>query len=223
MVGTNAGAPTTSTVPTAAVESYERERHRLFGIAYRLLGSALEAEDVLQEAYLRWHRVDHRRVEHPAAFLGRTVKHLALNVLGSADRRRVEYGGLYPPEHAGLVEEPDPLARQERTERLSEGIARVLERLTPTERAVFLLRECFGYSYPEIASLIGKTEENCRQIDSRARRRLREGGPGRPLDPPGHRALLARFLRAARDGEIGELVSLLVADAREQAARRVTA
>lgn len=204
----------------SAVAAYEQERDHLFAVAYRMLGSALDAEDVLQEAYLRWHRVDHRTIERPAAFLTRMVRRLALNVLGSADRRRIEYEGVHPSEGAGeAAEDPDPLRERERTEEVSVGIALLLERLTPAGRAVFLLRECFGYSYAEIAVLLGTTEQNCRQIESRARLRLRQPRRTEPVADARHRELLERFVRAARDGEMEALVDLLVTDAREHVAR----
>lgn len=208
-VGGAAPAPT-------PLDVFERERGRMFGIAYRMLGSVREAEDVLQDAYLRWHGVDHAKVENPSAYLVRLVTRLCIDTLRAARHRRTEYVGVWLPEP--LVEAPDlaptgdPEGMHELADELSLALLFVLERLTPTERAVFLLRESFDFSYRQIAEIVGKTEENCRQIERRARKRLAEGGRPVPADPEEHDRLLTRFLQATREGDVEGLLHLLADD-----------
>jgi RNA polymerase sigma-70 factor, ECF subfamily len=203
-----------STDPLAA---FERERGRLFGIAYRMLGSVAEAEDVLQDAWLRWQGVEHGTVENPAAYLVRLVTRLSIDTLGAARNRLTDYVGPWLPEP--IVEwrrsgtRDDPAAFQELADDLSTAFLLLLERLTPVERAVFLLRESFDFSYREIAEIVGKTEENCRQIDRRARKHLDEHRRPTPADPAEHDRLLGGFLRAVRDGDMDGMVALLAQDA----------
>jgi len=200
-----------------ALETFERERPRLFGIAYRMLGSVHEAEDVLQDAYIRWRGVDPAGVRHPPAFLVRLVTRLCIDTLRSARRRRMEYVGPWLPEP--IVESAredlshDPAGLHDLADDLSTAFLLVLERLTPVERAVFLLHESFGYSYREVGEVVGKTEENCRQIHRRARLRLAQGGRARPVDPAEHEALLYRFMQAAREGDLDSLLRMLSEDA----------
>jgi RNA polymerase sigma-70 factor (ECF subfamily) len=195
---------------------FERERGRLFGIAYRMLGSVSEAEDVLQDAWLRWHGVEHGTVENPSAYLVSLVTRLSIDTLGAARNRLTDYVGPWLPEPlVGRVAAPyeDPAVLQERADDLSIAFLLLLERLTPVERAVFLLHESFDFSYREIAGIVGKTEENCRQIDRRARKRLEEGRRPVPADPQEHDRLLQGFLRALKDGDLESMVSLLAHDA----------
>ena len=200
-----------------ALAAFEGERARLFGIAYRMLGSVREAEDVLQDAYVRWHRVDHAAVENPAAYLVRLVTRLCIDTLKSARSRRLEYVGPWLPEP--LVEDPvndlthDAAALQELADDLSTAFLLMLERLTPVERAVFLLRESFGFSYAEIGEVVGKSEQNCRQIERRARQHLASGGRPQPVDAAAHDRLVTRFLLATREGDVDGLLQLLAADA----------
>jgi RNA polymerase sigma-70 factor (ECF subfamily) len=207
------------TLPFDPLAVFERERGRLFGIAYRMLGSVSEAEDVLQDAWLRWHGVEHGSVVNPAAYLVSLVTRLSIDTLGAARNRLTDYVGPWLPEPlvgraAGLIDSSDdPAARQERVDDLSIAFLLLLERLTPVERAVFLLRESFDFSYREIAGIVGKTEENCRQIDRRARKRLEEGRRPVPADPEEHDRLLSGFLRALKDGDLEGMVSLLARDA----------
>ncbi len=200
-----------------ALARFEAERRRLFAIAYRMLGSALDAEDVLQDAYLRWQAVPQREVGHPGAYLVRLVTRLCLDALRSAHARRVEYVGPWLPEplivENDLVSEPTGPELQELAEELSLAFLVLLERLAPVERAVFLLRESFGFDYREIARVVGKSAEHCRQIDRRARQRLADGGRARPVDRAAHRALVERFLHATRDGDVDGLLALLADDA----------
>ncbi|MFW6040181.1 MAG: RNA polymerase sigma-70 factor [Gemmatimonadota bacterium] len=196
--------------------AFECERRRLFGIAYRMLGSVRDAEDVLQEAYVRWHGVDHAAVENPAAYLTRVVTRLCIDALQAANERRIDYMGPWLPEP--LIEDaahpsaPDPESLQELADDLSTGFLLILERLNPVERAVFLLHEAFGMRYREIAPVVGKSVPNCRQIGHRARERLGDAGRARPADPAEHDRLLNRFLAATREGDVDALLETLADD-----------
>jgi RNA polymerase sigma-70 factor (ECF subfamily) len=201
-----------------SLAAFERERGRLFGIAYRMLGSVSEAEDVLQDAWIRWQTVnqaaDHADVESPAGFLVRMVTRLCIDTLGAARNRLTDYVGPWLPE---LIVQPlddaSPAALSEQADDLSVAFLLLLERLGPVERAVFLLRESFDFSYREIAEIVGKTEAACRQIERRARRRLESEGRPSPPDPEMHDRLLMSFLRASREGDLDGMVSLLAHDA----------
>ena len=148
----------------AARDLFDRHRSLLFSIAYRMLGSVMDAEDVVQEAFLRWQRAPRAEVRSPKAYLSAVVTRLCIDQLRSARKRREEYVGPWLPEP--LPTEPDTAAIDES---LSMAFLVLLESLNPTERAVFLLREVFDYDYEEISRLVGKSEANCRQIARRAR------------------------------------------------------
>jgi RNA polymerase sigma-70 factor, ECF subfamily len=193
------------------LEAFEAERDRLFGIAYRMLGSVREAEDVVQDAWIRWDRADRAKVESPAGYLVQTVTRLSMDVLRSARSRRMEYVGPWLPEPL-IQDADDPRQMHALADDLSQAFLLMLERLSPAERAVFLLRNSFGFSYREVAEIVGKTEENCRQIERRARGRL-DGVAVRPADPAEHERLLYSFLRATREGDLDGLVALLTDDA----------
>jgi RNA polymerase sigma-70 factor, ECF subfamily len=198
-------ATSTSRPSRSAVEDL---RPLLFSIAYRMLGSVQEAEDVAQEAFTR--RAATATV--PAderAYMITVASRLALDVLRSARHRRETYVGEWLPEP--LVEAEAP-ARVERDEAVSMGMLRLLERLSPVERAVFVLRESFDLDYGAIAEIVDRSEDNCRQILSRARRHLGEERPRYEADPEAGAALAARFLAAARDGDLDGLVAMLAAD-----------
>jgi RNA polymerase sigma-70 factor (ECF subfamily) len=179
-----------------------------FGIAYRMLGSAAEAEDVAQEALVRLHRAG--GVENPEAFVTTVTTRLAIDALRSARRRREVYVGSWLPEP--LVDD-ERLRDVEDEETISIAFLVLLERLSPEERAVLVLREAFDYPFSEIAEILGKTEANCRQILSRARRRIEEERPRFDPDFAQREALASRFLAAARDGDLDGLVELLAPDA----------
>ena len=183
-------------------------RSLAFAIAYRMLGTVSEAEDVVQEALLRLHAGGD--VENPEAFLTTVTTRLAIDVLRSARVRREVYTGSWLPEP--LVED-DAVRRVEDEEAISLAFLVLLERLTPDERAVLVLRESFDYPFAEIAEIIGKSEANTRQILSRARRRVADERPRFEPDPEQRRALAARFLQAAREGDMEGLVALLAPDA----------
>jgi RNA polymerase sigma-70 factor (TIGR02957 family) len=201
-------------VAVGVTAEFEAQRGRLFGLAYRLLGSAADAEDVVQDAYLRWHGADHAAIGAPAGWLAKVVTNLALNRLASARARRERYVGPWLPEPV-LTEDGTlgPLETAQRRELVSLGLLVLLERLTPAERAVFVLREAFGYGYRDIAGVLERSEPHCRQLDHRARQRI---GDGRPRFTPGRehwQRLVERFLAAAGSGDVRALERLLAADA----------
>lgn len=187
----------------------------MFGIAYRMLGSASEADEVLQDAWLRWQSVDHRTVREPAAFLAKTVTNLCLNQLTSARARRETYVGPWLPEPVltgGELDDLGPLDEVAQRESVSFALLTVLEKLTPAERAAYVLREAFAYSHREIAELIGTTEDNARQLHSRARKRVVADHRTQRADPGHWRTLVERFLAAAQLGDLAGLESMLAAD-----------
>jgi RNA polymerase sigma-70 factor, ECF subfamily len=179
----------------SAGETLERERGRLFAIAYGMLGITTEAEDVVQEAFARWHQADRSEVRSPAAFLTTVVTRLAIDRLHLAERRRVEYVGPWLPEP--LVSELDPAVVVTEAEQLSLALLTTLERLNPVERAVFLLRDVFDFDYSGIASIVDKTEANCRQIGRRARARVGEPVRRYRATREEEDELLRAFVRAA--------------------------
>jgi RNA polymerase sigma-70 factor (ECF subfamily) len=192
-------------------EVLDGERGRLFAIAYGMLGSSVEAEDVVQEVFARWHEADRSVVHSPAALLTTMVTRLAIDRLRSAERRRVEYVGPWLPEP--LVSEFEPAEVVAEAEQLSLALLATLERLNPVERAVFLLRDVFDFDYSEIAEIVKKTDANCRQIGRRARTRV--GEPLRRFRPTREeeRELLSAFAAAAGGGDVEALTRLLARDA----------
>ena len=186
----------------------EELRRLAFAVAYRMLGSVAEAEDVTQEALLRLHGAT--GVENPAAFLTTATTRLAIDVLRSARVRREAYTGSWLPEP--LVED-DAARRIEDEEAVSLAFLVLLERLNPDERAVLVLRESFDYEFADIAEILDTSPANARQILSRARRRIDDERPRFDPDPQERRRLAARFLAAARDGDMDGLVALLAPDA----------
>ena len=193
----------------AATDVTEELRPLLFSLAYRMVGSVGEAEDLVQEALLRFHRED--AVDAPKAFLTTVVTRLAIDHLRSARVRRESYVGTWLPEP--LVAAPAASERVESDETLSLAFLALLERLTPVERAVYVLHELFGYSHDEIAPIIEKSSANSRQLLTRARRHVDEGRPRFEPSRERREALLARFMAAIRAGDVDGLVGLLAADA----------
>ncbi|MCU1370410.1 MAG: polymerase, sigma-24 subunit, subfamily [Ilumatobacteraceae bacterium] len=190
---------------------FDRERPRLEGLAYRITGSRATAEDVVQDAWLRWERTDRSAVDKPAAWLTTVTSRLALDHLKSAQRTRETYVGPWLPEVA--VAEPGPAEHAELAESVTIGFLAVLERLGPTERVVFLLADVFATPFDEIAAVVDKSPEACRQIASRARVRVREGRPRfAPTDDDAWQVAMA-FLAAAQVGDLDSLVALLAPDA----------
>lgn len=193
--------------------TFHEQRRFLFSIAYRMLGSAADAEDVVQDAFLRWQRADQADVRSPRAYLGATVTRLAVDHLRSARVRREDYVGPWLPEPLVGVDEHDPLAAATLAESLSTAFLVLLERLTPTQRAAFLLREVFGFEYAEVARMLQTSEPNARQLVQRAKQHI---AAGRPRFAPDRRAaaqLAERFLTACSGGDMQALLEMLSADA----------
>lgn len=194
-----------------ALAEFSTHRGRLFGIAYRMLGSAADAEDIVQEAYLRWSRADD--VAAPGAWLAKTVTNLCLNHLSSARARREQYVGPWLPEPVCTEDGTlGPLDDVEQRESVSLAMLVLLERLSPTERAAFVLREAFGYDHASIADVLDCSLANSRQLHRRATQRLRESRPRFATDDGAAHRLAARFIAAARDGDLPRLEQLLAAD-----------
>jgi RNA polymerase sigma factor (sigma-70 family) len=184
-------------------------RPRLFGIAYRMLGSAAEAEDIVQDAWLRWQATDRSRVRRPLAFLVTATTRLAINVLHSARARRETCAGSCLPELVDTT--TDPGSGAERGEALNRAVLVLLEKLLPTERAAYVLREAFNYPYREIADILRVEEANARQLVTRAREHV-SGGRRAPVSPAEQHCLLKAFVAAARTGDLARLERLFTSD-----------
>jgi RNA polymerase sigma-70 factor (ECF subfamily) len=187
-------------------------RPLLFSIAYRMLGSAMDAEDVVQETFLRWQQQDPATVASPKSYLTTVVTHLSIDFLRSARVRREEYVGQWLPEPLATDEhavDADPVAL---AESLSLAFLTLLERLTPIERAVFLLHEVFAYPFDEIATIVGKSGANCRQIALRARRHLGTERPRFTAHREEQERLTRQFMRACTSGDLTSLLALLADD-----------
>src|ERR671937_1358628 len=189
----------------------EELRPLLFSIAYRMLGSAGDAEDVVQEAFLRAERAEAEgaRIESRRAFLTTVTTRLAIDQLRSARARRETYIGPWLPEPLLTSNEPDAAEHAEMADSLSMAFLVLLETLSPVERAVFLLREVFEYGYDEIAQIVGKTEANCRQIFARARRHIEASKPRFEPSAGEREELARRFFAACEQGDMEGLLELL--------------
>lgn len=202
--------------------SFEPHRRRLLGLAYRMLGSMAEAEDAVQEAYLRWHDADRAAVSEPRAFLMTTTTRICLDVLKSARVRREEYVGPWLPDPVVDTASLAPDAQTELAEDLSIALLLAIDRLSPLERAAFLLHDVFDYSFTQVADALGRNEAACRQLASRARTRVREARPAggiapRPASGPvdaKHAELLSAFMAASRSGDVAALSRVLAGDVR---------
>lgn len=183
---------------------FERERDRLTGLAYRMLGSVTEAEDVVQDSYLRWHDQDAGKIENPGGWLTQAVTRLALDRLKSARRQRERYVGPWLPEP--WIDEPEG---EEVAENASMALMLALERLSPLERAAFLLRDAFDMGFGEIAVALDRSEESCRQLVHRARGHVRGTRPRYPLPPEESTRIAEAFFVAARSGDVSGLRDLL--------------
>jgi RNA polymerase sigma-70 factor, ECF subfamily len=192
-------------------EEFEKLRPLLFAIAYRIIGSVSEAEDAVQETWLRY-QASPTQPTSTKAFLSAVVTRISIDVLRSARVRRETYVGQWFPEP--LLTDPydDPARSAELADSVSMAALLLLERLTPLERAVFVLREVFGFGFPEIASAVGRSEAACRQLAARARRHMDAGRPRFEADRREREELAARFFDALRDGDIDGLRELLAAD-----------
>ena len=192
------------------IEVFDRNRPLLFSVSYRMLGSVMEAEDVVQEAFLRWQQAPEDEVRSPSAYLSTVVTRLCIDRLRSARARREQYVGPWLPEP--LLEEQEISGSADLDDSLSMAFLVLLESLSPVERAVFLLREVFDYEYAEIASLVGKSEANCRQIARRARQSVAARRPRFERSPQEEERLLDSFLHASLSGDMEALLALLSED-----------
>src|SRR5499425_868941 len=184
-------------------------RPRLFGIAYRMLGSAAEAEDIVQDVWLRWQSTNRNGIENPLAYLATTTTRLCINVAQSAHSRRESYVGTWLPEPVDTS--ADPGIGAERGEALKLAVLLLLEKLTPTERAAYVLREAFDYSYDQIASILQMEEANVRQLVSRARKHI-EDGRRTSVSSNEQRRFLEVFIAAAQKGDMTALEALFAED-----------
>lgn len=195
----------------AGVEEFERHRRYLGAVAYRMLGSVADAEDVVQEAWLRWSDVDAETVRNPRAYLTTVVSRLCYDQLGSARARREAYYGEWLPEPL-IDDQLTPQDQAERGEEVSLAMMAVLERLSPAERAAFVLHDVFGVDFPQIASTLDRTEAAVRQLASRARKQVKERSPRTSVDRAAHRNAVRAFADAIGKGDIVGLMKVLDPD-----------
>ena len=200
--------------------SFEPHRRRLRGLAYRMLGSIAEAEDAVQDTYLRWHAADRDRVSDPRAFLTTTATRICLDMLKSARARRESYVGPWLPEPVLDTDALAPDKQTELAEDLSIALLLALDRLSPLERAAFLLHDVFDCSFDEVAGALGRSEAACRQLASRARAHVRDARPSAMpsarahSESANHQQLVSAFIAAARSGDVQALMGLLADDVR---------
>ncbi|MGD1221229.1 RNA polymerase sigma-70 factor [Streptomyces krungchingensis] len=203
--------------PDTATDVFEEHRPLLTGVAYRMLGRVADAEDVVQEAWLRWSGADRSDVREPRGYLVRVTTRLAIDRLRQVQSRKEAYVGPWLPEpyvthFADTV--PDSAERAVLADSVSLAVLVVLESLSPLERAVFVLREAFGYPYADIAAVLDREEPAVRQLAGRARRHVDERRPRYEVDPAERRDLTERFLAAAADGDLEGLMAMLAPDVR---------
>lgn len=191
-------------------QTFEAHRPLLTGVAYRVLGDRSEAEDVVQETWMRWDTVDHASVDDPRAYLVTTASRLALDRARSARARRESYVGMWLPEPAAPEESAEH--RAETAESVGFALLVVLQTLSPLERAVFVLREAFEFPYAQVAEVVGRSESTTRQLARRARDHVREQSPRFAPDRAEHRRITERFLTASLEGDLDGLTQLLTED-----------
>ncbi|NEW52272.1 RNA polymerase sigma-70 factor [Nocardia cyriacigeorgica] len=196
--------------PTTRADPFAEHRRLLFSTAYQMLGSVTDAEDVLQDTWLKWHSIDQHTVTHPKAYLVRIVTNLALNRLTSARATRETYIGPWLPEP--LLTAPAAAEETELADTVSTAMLVVLETLGPVERAVFVLREVFGYTHAEIGEFLDRPEASVRQIAYRARSHVQSRRPRFDTDRAAREAVTDRFLAACRGGDLNALMELLAPD-----------
>ena len=194
------------------LEAFDENRQRLFSIAYRMLGSVADADDLVQEAFLRWQRTDPAEVRSPRAYLSTVITRLCINHLKSARTLREEYVGPWLPEPLLTGQVPDPGGDGRLAESLSMAFLVLLESLSPVERSVFLLHEVFDYEYAEIAHILGKSEANCRQMLRRAREQVAARRPRFDPSPEQRERLADQFLKTSAEGDLQGLLALLAED-----------
>jgi RNA polymerase sigma-70 factor (ECF subfamily) len=193
-----------------SVDAFNHYRRLLFSIAYRMLGTVTDAEDMVQETFLRWQQTPQTSVKSAKNYLAATTTRLCIDYLRSARVRREQYVGPWLPEP--LLTQQDPAEHVELADSLSMAFLVMLERLSPIERAVFLLREVFEYDYPEIAQIVGKSAENCRQILRRSRQHLAAERPRFSVSPQQQEQITLQFLDASTQGNLQGLLTLLAPD-----------
>ncbi|HJV62727.1 MAG TPA: RNA polymerase sigma-70 factor [Albitalea sp.] len=196
-------------------DAFAALRPRLFAIAYRMLGTRADAEDLLQDAWMRWHRADRAALQSAEAWLVTVVTRLAIDRLRAAKAEREAYVGWWLPQPLVEIDDRDertPEAAAELVGELSVALLWVLERLSPEERAAFLLRQVFDHDYAEVASLLGKSEAACRQMVHRAAERVQQARPRFDVSRDTHRRVLERFMQAARSGDRESIKALLADD-----------
>ena len=198
--------------PSADIAAFDALRARLFGIAYRMLGIRADAEDVLQDAWLRWREADHAALHSHEAWLVTVVTRLAIDRLRAARTEREAYIGAWLPEPIVEADERTPESLAEFAGDVSLAFLHVLERLAPEERAAFLLRQVFDYDYGEVAEMLGKREPAVRQMVHRASERVRHERPRFAVAPEKHRDLLQKFIAAAQSGQRAAIRALLADD-----------
>lgn len=192
--------------------AFEENRSYLIGLAYRMVGTLSEAEDIVQDAYLRWHRSDQAAIEDARAWLTTTTSRLCLDHLKSARRQRETYIGPWLPEPLLTDTSANPLGAIETAEHISMAFLTTLEKLTPEERATFLLHDVFDYSFDEIANILGKTTVSCRKSASRARSHLKDGKPRFTADTEEHLATAQKFQELLLDADLTGLIQLFKDD-----------
>ncbi|MEM8808875.1 MAG: RNA polymerase sigma-70 factor [Cyanobacteria bacterium P01_G01_bin.38] len=210
----------TNNSSTDRLEDFNQYRSLLFAIAYRMLGSVMDAEDMVQEAFLRWQPTPGQTIKSTKAYLTTIVTRLCIDRLRSARVQREQYVGSWLPEpivKESSTEKPinsitDPMATAELADSLTMAFLVLLERLSPLERAIFLLREAFGYDYNEIGQIVEKNAANCRQIARRARQHLANQRPRFQASPQQQEQLTQKFMRASRQGDLQGLLDLLADD-----------
>ncbi|WP_369968412.1 RNA polymerase sigma-70 factor [Stenotrophomonas rhizophila] len=198
-------------------DTFQTHRPRLFALAYRLLGSRSDAEDVVQDAWLRWQDADIASIRDPEGWLVTATTRLGLDRLRARRNARIEYVGPWLPEPLEIALDPDPLhdpaQRHALADEVSMAFLALLEQLGPDERAAFLLKDVFDYDYPEVAALLDHSPANCRQLVHRARQRLQAGKSRFAVSAGQHRDLLTRFMDASQRGDQAAILSLLHANA----------
>src|SRR3990170_1750018 len=202
-----------ASVAEQQADVFTEHRPLLFSIAYRMLGSVMDAEDMVQETYLRWQQASPDEVRSPKSYLSTVVTRLCIDQLRSAKTQREQYIGPWLPEPLITEETADMDDKLALADSLSMAFLVLLERLAPVERAVFLLREVFDYEYPEITRIVDKSEVNCRQLARRARERVSGGSQRFDVMPEQLDALTKRFLVASASGDMDGLIELLADDA----------
>ncbi len=194
------------------MQDFNQHRQALFGLAYRMLGSAMDAEDVLQEAFLNWQDAPRDSIQSPKAYLVRIVTHLCIDHLRLARVQREQYVGMWLPEPITQIVEGDPAHESELADTLSTAFLLVLERLSPIDRAVLLLHDVFSYTYPEISEIVRRSTVDVRQIGHRARSRIAEERPRFHTDAEEAERVTRQFIQACEEGDLVKLFDVLSPD-----------